>query len=194
MDLPVIVAIVAAALLILVGVSTYNRVARLRHRTANARHQVEVQLARRHDLIPNLVEVVRGAMEHERETLEALARARHDAIAGLQVGAGSPASTAAEARLSTALGSLISFVEAHPELKALGNVRALQEELSSTENRIAFARQHYNDAATAFNVVRDQFPAGLFVRRSEVAPLWEMPEGSADVPEVNLRLGVAANA
>jgi LemA protein len=191
MDMLLIAAIAVAALLILIAVGAYNRVARMRHRTANARQQVEVQLARRHDLIPNLVEVVKGAMAHERETLAALASARHEAIAALQAGAGSRASSAAETRLSSLLGNVISFVEAQPDLKALGNVRALQEELGSTENRIAFARQHYNDAASAFNLAREQFPTTLFARGAEPAPLWEMPEGSGEVPKVDLRLGMA---
>ena len=194
MDMMLLVPIAVAALLILSLISVANRVATLRHRASNARHQVEVQLARRHDLIPDLVGVVKGAMAHERQTLEALARARHDAMAALQAGAGSRASAAAEARLSSVLGKFISSVEAQPDLRALGNVRALREELSSTEKRIAFARQHYNDAATAFNLARDHFPASLFARRDEAAPLWEMPEGNGDVPRVDLRLGMAVGA
>jgi LemA protein len=185
------IAVGVAALLVLVLIRAFNRLAALRHRAANARHQVEVQLARRHDLIPNLVEVVKGAMAHERETLEALSVARHDAVAALQAGVASRASSAAEGRLSSLLGNVISFVETQPDLKALANVRALQEELSSTENRIAFARQHYNDSATAFNAARVEFPASLFARGAEPAPLWEMPEGSGEVPQVDLRLGMA---
>jgi len=186
------ISIAVAALLVLIAVGAFNRLTGLRHRAANARHQVEVQLARRHDLIPNLVEVVKGAMAHERETLEALTAARRDAMEALHEGAGSRASTAAEGRLSSLLGNVISVVEAQPELRSLDNVQALQEELSSTENRIAFARQHYNDAATAFNVAREQVPANLFARANAPAPLWEMPEGSAERPKVDLRLGMAA--
>jgi LemA protein len=192
MDMLLWIAIGIAALLVLFALSAFNRLTGLRHRAANARHQVEVQLARRHDLIPNLVEVVKGAMAHERETLEALAAARRDASAALSEGAGSRASAAAEGRLSSLLGNVISVVEAQPELRSLDNVRALQEELGSTENRIAFARQHYNDAATAFNVAREQVPANLFARGNAPAPLWEMPEGSAERPKVDLRPGLAA--
>ena len=191
MDALLWVPLALAAMVVMAAVSAFNRLARLRHRAANARQQVEVQLARRHDLVPNLVEVVKGAMAHERQTLEALAAARQEAICALQEGAGSRSSTIAEGRLSSLLGSVVSFVETQPDLKALGNVRALQEELSSTENRIAFARQHYNDAATAFNVAREQFPASVVARGSAPAPLWEMPEGSGEVPKVDLRLGMA---
>lgn len=173
MDILALALIGLAALLIVVGALLYNRITSLKHRTANARHQVAVQLARRHDLIPNLVEVVRAAMRHERETLEALVKARRDAIEALDCGAASRESAAAEARLSSALRPILIFVEANPEMKALDNMRALQEELSSTENRIAFARQHYNDAATAFNLARDQFPGSLFARGAAPAPLWK---------------------
>ena len=179
MDILAMALIGLAVLLIVGGILLHNQITRLKHRTANARHQVEVQLARRHDLIPNLVEVVEAAMRHERETLEAVVKARREAIESLRKGAGSSESAAAEARLSSALVPILMFVEAHPELKALDNMRALQEELSSTENRIAFARQHYNDAATAFNLARDQFPGSLFARGAEPAPLWEKPELSA---------------
>jgi LemA protein len=165
-----------AALLILGAAGLHNRITSLRHRVANARHQIEVQLRRRHDLIPNLVEVAEAAMRHERQTLEALVRARQAAVAALPAGAGSKSSTEAEALLSSALIPVTIFIEAHPELKALASMRALQEELGSTENRIAFARQHYNDAATAFNLARDQFPGSLFARAAPPAPLWEMPE------------------
>ena len=148
-----------AAMVVMAAVSAFNRLARLRHRAANARQQVEVQLARRHDLVPNLVEVVKGAMAHERETLQALAAARQEAIAALQAGAASRTSATAEGRLSSLLGNVISFVETQPDLKALGNVRVLQEELSSTENRIAFARQHYNDAVLAYNTALSTVPS-----------------------------------
>ena len=182
------VAIGIAALVVLIAIRAFNRLAALRHRTANARQQVEVQLARRHDLIPNLVELVKGALSHERSTLEALALARREAAAALRSGAGSEESAQAEEKLSTLLASVRTIVEAQPELRALGNVAMLQEELSSTENRIAFARQHYNDAASDFNAAREQFPANLFARGSAAAPLWQMPEGSGVVPKVDLGL------
>ena len=186
------VAIGFAALLVLILIRAFNRLAALRHRAANARHQVEVQLARRHDLIPNLVELVKASLAHERGTLEALAGARRDAMTALKVGAASQESVAAEDRLSSLLGTAMSLVEAQPELRALRNVHALHEELSSTENRIAFARQHYNDAASDYNAGREQFPANLFAGGGEPVPLWEMPEGSGAVPRVDLTSGLAA--
>ena len=173
-------------------VAARNRLVRFRHQVANARRQIDVQLARRHDLIPNLVELVKGAMAHEREVLTALATARGNAMRVLQRGGASAESAEAEDRLSSALAPLLSFVESQPQLISLDNVRALQEELSSTENRIAFARQHYNDSATRHNEAGETFPASLFARGSDKAPLWEMPAGSEQVPNVDLRFGTAA--
>lgn len=181
-----------AVLVVFILVASHNKVVRLRHQVVNARRQVDVQLARRHDLIPNLVELVKGALAHERELLTALVAARGEAMQALQRGSVSPESADAEERLSTALAPLLSFVESQPNLMSLGNVRDLQEELSSTENRIAFARQHYNDCATRHNEAAETFPSNLFGRGSEPAPLWEMPAGSDQVPGVDLRFGAAA--
>jgi LemA protein len=181
-----------ALLAFLVLVAARNRLVRFRHQLVNARGQIDVQLARRHDLIPNLVELVKGAMAHERDLLTALVAARGDAMRALQSGGASAESAEAEERLSSALAPLLSFVESQPHLMSLDNVRALQEELSSTENRIAFARQHYNDCATRLNEAAETFPSSLFRRGPDVAPLWEMPAGSEQVPGVDLRLGAAA--
>lgn len=182
------VAVLAAVILI----AARNRLVRFRHQVANARRQIDVQLARRHDLIPNLVELVKGAMAQERDVLTALAAARGNAMRALQRGGGSAESAEAEERLSSALAPLLSFVESQPQLISLDNVRALQEELSSTENRIAFARQHYNDSATRHNEAGETFPASLLARGSDKAPLWEMPAGSEQVPNVDLRPSPAA--
>ncbi len=182
----ILVAIFVVALLVLIAAR--NRVVALRHRVENGRRQMDVQLARRHDLIPALVEVVKGAMRYEQETLEALVRACGEAREAL-VRASSDAapSLEAEARLSTTLSQTLSLVDQHPNLAALANVRSLQEELASTENRIAFARQHYNDAAAHYNAAREQFPASLFERGSRPAPLWEMPAGIGEMPAIDLR-------
>jgi LemA protein len=187
-----LVLLATAVVAVLVLLRARNRMADLRHRVENGRRQIDVQLARRHDLIPSLVEVVRGAMKYEHETLEALVRACGEARRALVQASGEAApSLDAEARLSTTLSQTLSLVDQHPELRALANVRALQEELASTENRIAFARQHYNDVATAFNAARDQLPASLFGRGSMPAALWEAPAGAAEMPALNLNIARA---
>lgn len=183
-----------ALLVALVGVPalwlarSYNALVRDRGRAQNAWRQIDVQLARRHDLVPNLVEAVRGAMQYERETLEALVAARGRAV---EVARATPTvadTAAAESQLATALGRLVTVVEAHPELRALGNVAALQEELRTTENRIAFARQHYNDAATRYNTRRELVPGTLLARATdgEAMDLWSGGEGIERVPVVDL--------
>lgn len=183
-----LVLIAVAALAVLILVRARNRVIALRHRVDNARRQIDVQLARRHNLVPSLVEIVRGAMRYEKETLDALVRACGEARRALvQASADSAPSLDAEARLSTTLSQTLSLVDQHPQLGALANVRALQEEIASTENRIAFARQHYNDAAGDYNAGREQFPASLFDRGTNPAPLWEAPAAAAEVPAINLR-------
>jgi LemA protein len=166
-----IVAIVIAALLVVVlvlaaiVVGMYNRLITLRNRYKNAFSQIDVQLKRRYDLIPNLVEVAKGYIKHERETLEAVIKARNVASAAGQQAASNPgnrdAMTAlggAEGQLTGALGRLFAVAEAYPDLKANQNMRALQEELSSTENKIAFARQAYNDSVMGYNTQREVFP------------------------------------
>ena len=134
----------------------------------NAFSQIDVQLQRRHDLIPNLVESVKGYMKHERETLEAVVEARNFASKAMSLAASSPGDAAAlaglagaEGALSSALGRLLAVVENYPDLKASENMRQFQEELSSTENKVAFARQAYNDSVRSYNTSRQAFPAVL---------------------------------
>ena len=152
--------------LVLVFVSTYNRLVMARNAFKNAFAQIDVQLTRRYDLIPNLVEIAKGYMKHERETLEAVISARNGAVSGLKAAAANPGDpsavqqlSGAEAQLGGALGRLFALSEAYPDLKANQNMLALQEELTSTENKTGFARQGFNDAATAYNNQREVFPA-----------------------------------
>ncbi|SRR6056297_544940 len=151
------------------GVGIYNRLVTLKNRVENSFAQIEVQLKRRHDLIPNLVETVKGYMSHERETLEAVIQARNQAVGGLQNAAGhldDPAAmqqlAAAEGGLNSALGRLFALSEAYPDLKANQNMAQLTEELTSTENRIGFARQAFNDSVTAYNTYKQTFPPVIF--------------------------------
>ncbi|HVE79351.1 MAG TPA: LemA family protein [Gemmatimonadaceae bacterium] len=172
-------------------VLTYNALIGLKNQVRNAWKQIDVQLKRRHDLIPNLVNTVKGAMSHERETLDAVITARNQAIAAQ--GSGSVARMgAAEQQLTGALGRLLAVVEAYPDVKATANVAQLQEELTSTENKIAFARQGYNDMATLYNTRQQQFPTNLVrgLANAEEAELWELTEAAERiVPQVDLSLG-----
>ncbi|GIX22288.1 MAG: hypothetical protein KatS3mg121_1071 [Gammaproteobacteria bacterium] len=163
-------------------VYVYNHLVTLKNRYRNAFAQIDVQLKRRHDLIPNLIETAKAYLKHERETLERVTEARNAAAAQLRRAEGNPGAAAvmaelagAEAALGEALGRFQVVVEAYPELKADQNMRQLFEELTSTENRIAFARQAYNDAVMLFNTFRQSFPpvlfAGLFGFREDAAPL-----------------------
>ncbi len=156
-------------LLILYAVAVYNGLVTLRNRYKNAFSQIDVQLKRRYDLVPNLVETAKGYMKHERETLEAVIAARNTALQAVQAVAGhigEPSAmrslAAAEGALGSALGRLLAVMEAYPDLKANQNMMALQEELTSTENKVAFARQGFNDAVTAYNTARERFPAVIF--------------------------------
>jgi LemA protein len=154
-------------------IGMYNRLVTLRNRFKNAFAQIDVQLKRRYDLIPNLVEVAKGYIKHERETLEAVIKARNAAYSAGEKAASSPGDPAAmtalggaEGQLSGALGRLFAVAEAYPDLKANQNMLALQEELSATENKIAFSRQAYNDSVMTYNTQREVFPtsiiAGMF--------------------------------
>ncbi|PIW39837.1 MAG: hypothetical protein COW22_05085 [Chloroflexi bacterium CG15_BIG_FIL_POST_REV_8_21_14_020_46_15] len=146
-------------ILIIVFIVTYNRLVRLRNQVKNAWAQIDVQLKRRHDLIPNLIETVKGYMKYERETLEAITKARNLAQ---QVASFGPAVRAkAEAELSSALGRLLAVVENYPDLKANQNFLALQEELTSTENKISFSRQYYNDSVLSYNNRTQMFPSNM---------------------------------
>ncbi len=181
----ILLAVIAVAVFWMIG--AYNRLIALKGQVANGWKQIDVQLKRRHDLIPNLVETVKGAMQFERETLEAVIQARTRAVGATGV----KDVAQAENVLTQALGRLFAVAEAYPELKATGNVAQLQEELSSTENRIAFARQHYNDVATNYNVAQAQFPTNMVAGLAKATPaeLWEIDEpGDRDVPRVDLSL------
>jgi LemA protein len=165
----VIVVGVIAVIVVMVVIGIYNNLVTLRERFRNAFAQIEVQLKRRHDLIPNLVETVKGYMGHERGTLEAVIAARNQAVTGLSAAAANPGDAnamkqlaASEGALMGAMGRLMVVAEAYPDLKASANMAQLTEELSSTENRVAFSRQAYNDSVTAYNVYRQSFPPILF--------------------------------
>lgn len=176
------------------AIGSYNRLVSLKNQVQNAWKQIDVQLKRRHDLIPNLINTVRGAMSFEKETLEAVVAARNGAIAAASTGS-VPATAAAETQLTGALGRLLAVVEAYPDLKATGNVAQLQEELSATENKIGFARQLYNDTATQYNTAQQTFPTMLFAGMADAAkvPLWEIAEeAERAVPQVDLSLGPPA--
>ena len=163
----IVLAVIAA--LILFAISIYNRLVAGRNRFKNAFAQIDVQLTRRHDLIPNLVEVAKGYIKHERETLEAVITARNIAVAGLQTAAKDPSNpeamkqlAQAEQGLSGALGRLFALSEAYPDLKANQNMMQLSEELTTTENKVAFARQAYNDSVMQYNTLRESFPNNFF--------------------------------
>jgi len=160
--IPLIIIIVIVAVVAFWIVGMYNSLVKLRNRVKNAWSQIDVQLKRRHDLIPNLVETAKGYMKHESETLEKVVQARNMAVSANGVAD----TAAAENQLSQTLKSLFAVVESYPDLKANQNMIALQEELTSTENRIAFARQHYNDSTMGYNNSIQMFPknivAGMF--------------------------------
>ncbi|WP_409421962.1 LemA family protein [Pseudaeromonas sp. ZJS20] len=174
----------------------YNRLVTLKGRYENAFAQIAVQLKRRYDLIPNLVETAQGYLSHEKETLSAVTQARNEALAGLQVARAQPGEAAAlatlsqaEGRLGQALAGFSLKVEAYPELKANETMAQLSEELSSTENRIAFARQAFNDAVTLYNIQRRSFPTVLLATtlgHPQDASLLEIPgDDHQTVPKVS---------
>jgi LemA protein len=163
----IILGILAA--LVVYAISIYNRLVAGRNRYKNAFAQIDVQLTRRYDLIPNLVETAKGYMAHERETLEAVITARNAAVSGLKDAAADPTDPAAMKRLadaeqglSGALGRLFALAEAYPDLKANENMMQLSEELTTTENKVAFSRQAYNDSVMDYNTLRESFPNNLF--------------------------------
>ena len=188
-----IVLLVVLALLVFWLIGAYNKLIGLKNQVANAWKQIDVQLKRRHDLIPNLVNTVKGAMQFERDTLEAVVSARNKAIQVQQAQGVSVSQTAAaESQLTGALSRLLAVVESYPDLKATGNVAQLQEELTSTENKIAFARQLYNDTATQYNTKQQQFPTNLVAGMAGASPaeLWEITDvAERSVPNVDLSLG-----
>jgi LemA protein len=156
------------AVIVFWAIGAYNRLVSLRNQFKNAFAQIDVQLKRRYDLIPNLVETAKAYMKHERETLEAVIRARNSAVNANQAAAADPGSasaiaglTAAEGALTGALGKLFALAEAYPDLKANQNMMQLTEELTGTENKISFARQAFNDAVMTFNTAVQQFPTNI---------------------------------
>jgi LemA protein len=189
----VVLAVVVVAVMIVIGM--YNGLVTLRNRYKNAFSQIDVQLKRRYDLIPNLVEVAKGYIKHERETLEAVVAARNAAYSAGQQAAKSPGDPAAmsalggaEGQLTGALGRLFAVAEAYPDLKANQNMLALQEELAATENKIAFARQAYNDSVMLYNTKREVFPtsiiAGMF--NFQEAHLFEVEQAEQrEAPKVS---------
>ncbi len=167
-----IIAIVVIVVLVVIAlylIGLYNKLVSHKGRYQNAFAQIDVQLQRRYDLIPNLVETAKGYMAHERETLEAVISARNQAMAGLKAAAAAPGDPGAMAQLGSAegalggaLGRLFAVMEAYPDLKANQNMMQLSEELTTTENKVAFSRQAYNDAATTYNIYIATFPPVLF--------------------------------
>ena len=186
---------VIAILLFFAVVGIYNKLVTFRNRFENAFSQIEVQLQRRYDLIPNLIETVKGYMAHEKETLEAVIQARNQAQNSLQAASQNPGDAGAiaglagaEGLLGGALGRIFALSESYPDLKANQNMANLQEELSSTENKVAFSRQAFNDSVTAYNTYKQTFPPVLFASafgHTEDATLLEFEsEKIADAPKV----------
>ncbi len=163
-----IVTLVILAAIVFWGISVYNNLVNTRNRVGNAFSQIDVQLTRRYDLIPNLIEAVKGYMNHERGTLEAVINARNAAMSGLKKAAADPSNaeaikelSAADAALGSTLGRLFALAEAYPDLKASQNMQQFQEELTSTENKVAFARQAFNDAVLTYNNACQNFPGNM---------------------------------
>ena len=159
------------------AITIYNGLVALRNRFKNAFAQIDVQLKRRYDLIPNLVETAKGYIKHERETLEAVIKARNSAQSAAQAAAAAPGNPAAmqslgaaEGALTGVLGRMFALAEAYPDLKAKQNMLALQEELSSTENKVAFSRQAFNDAVMEYNTQRESFPGNIFAGMFQFGP------------------------
>ena len=178
------------------AVGIFNKLVTYRNRYKNSFAQIEVQLKRRHDLIPNLVETAKGYMAHERETLDAVIQARNQASAGLARAAGDPTNAeavqglaSAEGALSGAVGRLFAVMEAYPDLKASANMQQLSEELTSTENKVAFSRQAFNDAVTSYNTYRQSFPtvvlAGMFGHAQDAGLLEFDSQAIAEAPKVS---------
>jgi LemA protein len=166
-------------------IATYNTLIHLKNQVINGWKQIDVQLKRRHDLVPNLVNTVKGAMDFERETMEAVIAARNSAVNA----SGVKQTAQAEGMLTQALGKLFALVEAYPDLKATGNIAQLQEELTSTENKIGFSRQHYNDVATHYNTKQAMFPTNMIagIAKASPAELWEIEDDAERaVPIVDL--------
>ncbi|MBN2964572.1 LemA family protein [Sulfurospirillum sp. T05] len=182
------------ALVVFLAVNIYNRLVELKNRLENAFAQIEVQLKRRYDLIPNLLETVKAYLKHESQTLENVVKARNTALSALEAVAKNPASPSSmdafmrsEKAFQGAMGSLNIAVEAYPDLKASANMQHFSEELTSTENKISFARQAFNDAVTAYNTYKQTFPpvllAGMF-GHAENARMLEFEDAIQEAPKV----------
>jgi LemA protein len=180
-----LLAVIAVVVLWVIGM--YNSLVGLRNQVANAWKQIDVQLKRRHDLIPNLVNTVRGMMKFEQDTLERVMQARAKAVSAVGVGAKGQA----EGELTQTLGRLFAVMEAYPDFKSNQNAMQLQEELASTENKISFARQFYNDLVMRFNTAQQSFPANLFAASMGFKPaeFLEITEADRAVPTVDLSTG-----
>lgn len=195
-----VIVIIVVGLLFALGIigmviSIYNKLVMLKNRFKNAFSQIEVQLQRRYDLIPNLVETAKGYMKHERETLEAVIQARNQAATGLKNAAANPGDPqamsgliGAEGALTGAMGRLFAVMEAYPDLKANQNMMQLSEELTTTENKVAFSRQAYNDSVMVYNTYRQSFPpvffAGMFGHGTDAALLEFESEKIKEAPKV----------
>ena len=193
--IPFVIFLAIIGAIVLFGVGIYNSLVNLRNRVKNAFAQIDVQLTRRHDLIPNLIESVKGYMKHERETLEGVINARNTAVSSLDAAKLDPTNAtamkelgASEGALGAALGRLFALSEAYPDLKANQNMMQFQEELTTTENKVAFSRQAFNDTVLAYNNKAENFPnniiAGMF--KFELASFLEIEsEEKREVPEVS---------
>ena len=189
-----LIPLIILVLVALWAMGVYNRLITLRNRYENAFSQIDVQLKRRHDLIPNLVNIVKGYIAHEKDTLEAVIQARTAAISATSNAAANPGDqsamntlASAESNLNGALGRLMMVAEDYPDLKANENMLALQEELTSTENKVSFARQSYNDSVTAYNTATELFPGSLVAKNFSfsMAQLFEVEEEvQRDAPAV----------
>ena len=184
---PILIFFALVVILIFWIIAQYNTLVTLRNKVLNGWKQIDIQLKRRHDLIPNLVNTVKGYMEFEQETLEKVIKARNAAVSATGVAD----AAVKEGELSGALSRLFALAENYPNLKANENVKQLQEELTSTENKISFARQFYNDIATKFNIAQQVFPgniiAGIF--KFQPSELFEVKDaGEREVPTVDLSL------
>jgi len=194
METYIVLGILAA--IVIWGIAIYNNLVNLRNRVRNAFSQIDVQLTRRYDLIPNLIEAVKGYMSHERGTLEAVIEARNSAVSGLKKAAADPsdpdaikALASAEATLGGTLGRLFALAESYPDLKANQNMMQFQEELASTENKVAFSRQAFNDSVMSYNNSCQNFPSNLLAKNFgfKAAEFLDIEEGKRDVPEVSFQ-------
>src|SRR5579875_54515 len=190
----VIILLIVIAIIVIYLVAIYNGLVTSRNAYKNAFAQIDVQLTRRHDLIPNLVETAKGYISHERETLEAVTQARAAAVTGLAAAKAQPGDpnamkqlSVSENQLTQAVGRLFAVSEAYPDLKANQNMMQLSEELTSTENRVAFARQAYTDAAMSYNTKREVFPAAMVAGMfgfTPAAPLEAAGPEAREVPRI----------